>query len=56
MKRKNHKEYSDEFFKAYMAVPVRKKLKNLEQFSGFLDRLMPKKNKLIWEQLKKEGL
>jgi hypothetical protein len=55
MPRRNHKEYSDEDLKRYMAVPARQKLRMLEKTNAFFQRMMPASSKKIWEELKKRG-
>ena len=52
-KRKN--EYSVEDLKSYMALPVRDKLRLIEQMNRFFNRFMPAKSKKIWKKLQQKG-
>ncbi len=55
MKRRKYREYDDEDLKAYIKLPVRKKLTMIEEMNDFFDRFMPRKSKKIWEELKRRG-
>ena len=47
--------YSIEELKAYMNVPVSKKLDFLEEMNQFLDSIKPQKSKQFEEKLRQEG-
>lgn len=56
IRKKNKNEgYCTEDLKSYIALPLRQKLQWLENMNHFLDRLMPPKNKKIWQRLKEKG-
>jgi hypothetical protein len=55
-KEKTEEEYSDEDIRAYMALPAREKLRMLEEWRSFYQRLATEESKKIWERLKDEGV
>ena len=48
-------EYDIEDLKRYMAIPAERKLQFLEEANAFFSRVMPRKNKVAWEKLKRAG-
>lgn len=48
-------EYDLNEFLAYRKQPISKKLEYLEEVTEFFNKLTPRKNKIAWEKLKKEG-
>ncbi len=55
MKQKKVNQYSKEDLRWYIALPVREKLRLIEQMNNFFDRFMPKTNKKIWSKLQDKG-
>lgn len=59
MKRNSKKEADEEIdierLKYFMTLSAEDKLKYLNELNFFLQRVMPEKNKEIWETLKKQG-
>ena len=51
----NGGEYDIEQIKRYRALPVKEKLRLLEEYRAFIARFMPPRSKRAWEILRKRG-